>query len=202
MAARFKKLRVALFLALAALIVFIILSPKNESSPHQSSAAPEAAVPNNSSSLEHAEQQVAHAMQDPSKMRLMECMGVNPWKVKAVGWTPPTKQECAALKAKLGTAADTKAEASVPETPSGEAKTSTSKTPSNEVATLIAEEGKLNEECRGGSGDDKATTKACADRDAIFGEIKARGWCWGHEGQIEADRTWEHCSGSNEGLQK
>jgi hypothetical protein len=137
----------------------------------------------NGSVVEHAEQQVADALQDPSKVRFMECIGVNPWKVKPAGWTPPTEQECAALKQKLGAAADAKETAVIPEAPS------------NEVKSLIAEEEKLNDKCRGGPGDDKETLKACDERDSVFGEIKARGWCWGHDGQIEADKVWERCPG-------
>lgn len=132
--------------------------------------------------VEHAERQVADALQDPSKVRLMECIGVNPWQVKPAGWTPPTEQECAALKQKLDAAADTKEPA-------------VKDTPSNEVMLLIAEEEKLNDRCRGASGDDKETTKACDERDSVFGEIKARGWCWGYDGQTEADKVWERCPG-------
>ncbi|HEY3987971.1 MAG TPA: hypothetical protein VGM02_01650 [Acidobacteriaceae bacterium] len=79
--------------------------------------------------LEHAEQQIAQVMQDPSKVRLLECMGVNPWKEKPAGWTPPTDQECAALKAKLGAAADAKEGTAVEEG------TAAPETPSDELAT-------------------------------------------------------------------
>jgi hypothetical protein len=53
----------------------------------------------------------------------------------------------------------------------------------------------LNDKCRDGVGDadDKATQKVCEARDIILGEIKTKGWCWGHDGQIGADRNWEPC---------
>jgi pyruvate/2-oxoglutarate dehydrogenase complex dihydrolipoamide acyltransferase (E2) component len=52
-------------------------------------------APPTSAEIEHAEQQVGAALQDPFKRRLMECMGVNPWETKPVGWTAPTNEECA-----------------------------------------------------------------------------------------------------------
>lgn len=68
-----------------------------------------------------------------------------------------------------------------------------SDSPPKEVAQLIAQEETLNDKCRGGSGDDPATLKACDERDVIFRKIKAKNWCWGHDDQIGADRTWERC---------
>ena len=65
------------------------------------------------------------------------------------------------------------------------------------IAQLVAQEAVLNDRCRGGSGDDDATGKACAARDMIFKQIEAEGWCWGHDGQAEADRDWEPCPGSS-----
>lgn len=63
---------------------------------------------------------------------------------------------------------------------------------------LFAQEDKLNDRCRGGSGDDPNTQKACDARDKIDAQLKQMGWCWGHAGQIEADKKWEHCSRSKE----
>ncbi|MBS0586373.1 MAG: hypothetical protein JSS37_00065 [Proteobacteria bacterium] len=68
-----------------------------------------------------------------------------------------------------------------------------SDTPPEEVAQLIAQEETLNDKCRGGSGDDKATQKACDERDVILKKIEAKNWCWGHDDQIGADRVWERC---------
>lgn len=65
--------------------------------------------------------------------------------------------------------------------------------PPKDVALLIAQAETLNDKCRGGSGDDPATAKACGARDVVFRKIKAKNWCWGHDGQVGSDRTWEHC---------
>ena len=66
--------------------------------------------------------------------------------------------------------------------------------PPSEVAALIAREVQLNGKCRGGSGDDPATMKACAERDTLVKQIRAHGWCWGRDDQIEADKQWEKCA--------
>jgi len=44
----------------------------------------------------------AKAMEDPDKRRLMECIGVEVYKTKPYGWTPPSTQECDQLNAKFG----------------------------------------------------------------------------------------------------
>lgn len=72
-----------------------------------------------------------------------------------------------------------------------------SNSPPEDVAKLMAQEEALNDKCRGGSGDDEATLKACDERDLILGKIQAQKWCWGHDGQIGADRTWEPCHRDN-----
>jgi hypothetical protein len=66
------------------------------------------------------------------------------------------------------------------------------KVPAN-IAALIKTEDKLNDKCRGGSGDDPATMKACDQREKYVKKLEKLGWCWGHAGQIDADRTWEKC---------
>ncbi len=62
-----------------------------------------------------------------------------------------------------------------------------------DVQELITKWSKLNDRCRGGSGDDPATWRACSERDVLFKQIQTRGYCWGAEGQIEADKTWQKC---------
>ena len=42
------------------------------------------------------------------------------------------------------------------------------------IETLLAEVDKLNDQCRGGSGDSAKTTEACDKRDAKFNEVAAR----------------------------
>ncbi|MBV2148390.1 SHOCT domain-containing protein [Sphingobium sp. AS12] len=60
------------------------------------------------------------------------------------------------------------------------------------VAQYIA----LNDRCRGGSGDDDATMKACEKRDALMPEVERQGYCWGGASdQSEADRKWQRCDG-------
>jgi hypothetical protein len=58
---------------------------------------------------------------------------------------------------------------------------------------LINQEEALNEKCRGGSGDNPKTLKACDARDALLGQIEAKGWCYGHAGQAGYERDWEQC---------
>jgi hypothetical protein len=62
-----------------------------------------------------------------------------------------------------------------------------------DVAILIAQEDALNDKCRDGLGDEKATLKACDERDMLYEKIKAKNWCWGHDGQVETDKAWERC---------
>lgn len=68
-----------------------------------------------------------------------------------------------------------------------------SETPSKSVAQLIAQEEKLNDICRNGSRDDNATQEVCVARDDLLQQLQAQNWCWGHDGQIGAERTWEPC---------
>lgn len=59
------------------------------------------------------------------------------------------------------------------------------------VAKYIA----LNDRCRGGSGDDDATMRACEERDTLLPEVERQGYCWGNASdQSEADRHWQRCS--------
>jgi hypothetical protein len=73
--------------------------------------------------------------------------------------------------------------------------------PPEDVAQLMAQEDALNDKCRGGSGDDGDTQKACNGRDLLYEKIKAKSWCWGHDGQSGADRTWEPCHRDNSAQQ-
>jgi hypothetical protein len=61
------------------------------------------------------------------------------------------------------------------------------------VQKLIDQEDELNDRCRGGSGDDPNTLVVCDRRDQLYQQIKAKGWCWGHDLQIEVDKQWEPC---------
>lgn len=66
--------------------------------------------------------------------------------------------------------------------------------PPKDVASLIAKEEQLNDKCRGGSGDDQATMKACEERDEIFKQIREKNWCWGKNGQFEYQKKWQKCA--------
>jgi hypothetical protein len=85
---------------------------KKPASPSPSTA-PQSDSNNGVATLEDAEQNLANVMQDPSKVRMIECIGVNPWQVKPAGWTPPTKEECIAL----GVPTDAITVTAEPETP-------------------------------------------------------------------------------------
>ncbi len=72
-------------------------------------------------------------------------------------------------------------------------KCSSPPTPPAEIQTLIVQLDHLNDRCRGGSGDDPATSAACSERDEIYRSIEAQGWCYGHEAQAEYEKTWQAC---------
>lgn len=59
---------------------------------------------------------------------------------------------------------------------------------------LIKQADKLNNQCRGGSGDNPATMKACDKRDKLIEVLASKGWCYGHEGQAGYERQWEKCA--------
>ena len=59
---------------------------------------------------------------------------------------------------------------------------------------LIADWTRLNSLCRGGSGDDPATMKACGERDALTPRIEAAGWCYGQKGQFGYQYRWHACT--------
>lgn len=52
---------------------------------------------------------------------------------------------------------------------------------------------RLNDRCRGGSGDDPKTHQACAQRPAVMEQAKLLGWCWGPEAATSAERHWIRC---------
>lgn len=44
--------------------------------------------------------------------------------------------------------------------------------------------------CRGNSGDDPDTMTACKRRETMMREVGRKGWCWGPDAAIEADKHW------------
>jgi hypothetical protein len=67
--------------------------------------------------------------------------------------------------------------------------------PPPNVRALLKTEHRLDDKCRGGSGDSPATQKACEQRDAIVVKLQKLGWCFGNgdPNQIEADKFWQKC---------
>lgn len=64
---------------------------------------------------------------------------------------------------------------------------------SQSIDAMLNEVNRLNGLCRGGSGEDPKTLKACDQRDTLGTEIQARGWCWGPKNAIGADKHWMLC---------
>lgn len=95
-----------IWVALGFVILFIVVSPKNDQPSNDSKSVSASTNEINAETVARAKKQMEAAMQDPRKVRLMECIGVNPWKVKPVGWAPPSEEECDRLKQVLGAEAD------------------------------------------------------------------------------------------------
>lgn len=51
--------------------------------------------------------------------------------------------------------------------------------PNAKTAKLIHQYEKANSDCRGGSGDNSDTWKACGRRDLLGEQIQKLGWCYG-----------------------
>lgn len=115
-----------IWVAFGIVILFIVISPENdnpikntvpksqnlpaktasERRLQNTNTTSATSIENTEPNIERALKQVDTAMQDPRKVRLMECIGVNPWKVKPARWVPPTEEECNQLKQVLGAEAD------------------------------------------------------------------------------------------------
>ncbi|WP_336964117.1 hypothetical protein [Acinetobacter pittii] len=65
----------------------------------------------------------------------------------------------------------------------------------NIIQNKILQYEKLNDLCRGGSGDDPKTNESCEARDTLYVDIKKGGWCWGSQNQNAsgADSNWLPC---------
>jgi hypothetical protein len=96
-------MRKFVLVALIAVIGFIIyaaaVTPSDPNHPNSNPlrASESEVSTTQAAATEHAEEQVQSSLQNPNNQRRMECIGVNPWKTKPNGWTPPTVKECAAL---------------------------------------------------------------------------------------------------------
>ncbi|MEI9429216.1 hypothetical protein [Mesorhizobium sp. Cs1299R1N3] len=58
---------------------------------------------------------------------------------------------------------------------------------------LIRQWEAANENCRGGSGDDPKTLKACGVRDTLAHQLATVKWCYGREGQSHYQYRWHRC---------
>jgi hypothetical protein len=63
-----------------------------------------------------------------------------------------------------------------------------------ETKQLLRDESVLNDNCRGGSGDDTQTWQACGARDYVGFMLAQRGYCYGKEGQIGTEMEWHQCT--------
>lgn len=59
---------------------------------------------------------------------------------------------------------------------------------------MIRTWGNLNTQCRGGSGNDPATHRACAARDALYPRIEAAGFCYGENATYGYEMAWSVCN--------
>lgn len=74
-----------------------------------------------------------------------------------------------------------------------EAAAPTPAAPAGEPTALLARWADENEACRGGSGDDPATDKACVARNATDAELKQAGWCYGENAAYGYQSEWRPC---------
>jgi hypothetical protein len=65
------------------------------------------------------------------------------------------------------------------------------KAPKQSVQALIGQWEELNENCRGGFGDDPNTMKACDQRTEIDKQLEALGYCY--DGETTAASEWKSC---------
>ncbi|QCJ00070.1 hypothetical protein [Agrobacterium larrymoorei] len=65
---------------------------------------------------------------------------------------------------------------------------STSPTSTDDVSTLIEQWQEFNGDCRGGSGDDPMTAKACDTRSDVSARLESLGYCY--EGASTSTSTW------------
>ncbi|HHH9441325.1 TPA: hypothetical protein ACP32N_003264 [Pseudomonas aeruginosa] len=64
---------------------------------------------------------------------------------------------------------------------------------SADIQSLISEFDRLNDECRGGSGDNPKTMDACNKRDSLYKTVEAAGWCYGENSTYGYQKTWNPC---------
>jgi hypothetical protein len=67
--------------------------------------------------------------------------------------------------------------------------------PPADVQQLIEKSETLNDKCRGGSGNNPSTMKACDQRDKLLENIEKKGWCYGSYNRDDAryNYRWLPC---------
>jgi hypothetical protein len=71
------------------------------------------------------------------------------------------------------------------------------------VQQLVSQYDSANEACRGGSGDNPATHRACQRREDVYSRIQNAGWCWGPAEAFEYQKHWVVCKGkAPQGVEK
>ncbi len=65
--------------------------------------------------------------------------------------------------------------------------------PAGKDKALIDHADKLNDQCRGGSGGEQQTMKACHQRDIAMEQIRKAGWCWGPDDVPGYEKRWVRC---------
>lgn len=65
--------------------------------------------------------------------------------------------------------------------------------PTGKDKELIDRANRLNDQCRGGSGDDQQTMKACHQRDIAMEQVRKAGWCWGPDDAYSYEKRWIRC---------
>lgn len=63
-----------------------------------------------------------------------------------------------------------------------------------QVEPLLYAWHQLNGDCRGGSGDDPATMRACDARNLADAALAAADWCYGRQGEYGAQMEWHRCA--------
>ncbi len=58
---------------------------------------------------------------------------------------------------------------------------------------LMSQYDRLNDQCRGGSGDNPSTISVCNQRDKLYPTIVKTGWCWGPDDVAGYEKKWIRC---------
>lgn len=65
------------------------------------------------------------------------------------------------------------------------------------IRALLKTFGELNDQCRGGPGDNPNTLKACDKREAVARKLDAADWCYGKHRQAGYQMKWHKCTANS-----